>query len=139
MYPYLLIPKLAGKSALNKIINIDAEFYEKRRIQLTHFLNYLMKHTKLGKTKEFYKFLHDPELDVDFFKNNELPYRFPESEKLTNNVTSKIYGVFSNYFTKSEENLSPSDKETKIKKSGEFYKNLSDGLKEIKVAMVSYL
>jgi hypothetical protein len=136
MYPFLLIPKLPGKNALSKIITIDTEFYEKRRLQLSHFLNFLMKHNKLGKTKEFYKFLHDPDLDIEFFKNNELPYRFPEAEKLTDNVTSKLYGVFSNFFAKPEENIITSDKENKIKKATEFYKSLAEGLKEIKTAMV---
>jgi hypothetical protein len=137
-YPFFLIPKLVGKNPLSKIITYDNNFYNNRRSQLTYFLNFINKHNKLRETREFTKFLNDPEFDNEYFKKDDSIFRFPESEKLTDNVTSKIYGVFSNFFSKAEEIVHQSQNENKIKEISVFYNKIFDNLKEIKKAIVSY-
>jgi hypothetical protein len=135
-YPFFLIPRLAGKNPLSKIMTYDNDFYNKRRLQLTYFLNYINKHSKLNETIEFKKFLNDPEFDNEFFKKDESLFRFPESEKLNDNVSSKIYGVFSIFFSKTEEVIPQSTNEVKINKVGAFYNKMFENLKEISKAMV---
>lgn len=135
-YPFYLIPKLIGKNPLNKFMNIDDEFYNKRRRQLNYFLNYIYNHPKLKNCKEFLKFVKDPECDEEFFLAEEIVYDFPEASNLTNGITQKFLGMFTNYFTVKEENININEKDRNIKIMEVFYRNTYDQLKEIKNQMV---
>jgi hypothetical protein len=138
-----LIPKLIGKNALSKIINVDFEFYNKRRRQLNFFLNFLFNHNFLKTTKEFIKFINDPEFDEEYFKKEDLLYNFPESKKCQVALTTKLYGMFSsitNYFSKEEEFVyKPTEQELRIKNIENYYTTLLGNIKETKKFIVRLL
>jgi hypothetical protein len=138
-FPFYLIPKLIGKNPLNKFLTVDEEFYNKRRRQLNYFLNYVYSHPKLKSSKEFLKFLRDPECDEAFFLNEETVYDFPEASKVSSGITQKFFGMFSNYFTIKEESIYMNENERNLKNMEIFYKCTYDKLKEIKNYMVIFI
>ena len=121
-------------------MTVENEFYNKRRRQLNYFLNYLNTHHSLKESLELSKFINDPEFDENYYKKDENLFSFPESQKITDSFSNKIYGVFSNftsYFKSDDYKLSPSESETLIKKMEVYYKNMLESFKEIKTFMVS--
>ena len=120
-------------------MTIDCEFYNKRRRQLNYFLNYLFNHFFLKDSREFLKFINDPEFDEEYFKKEENLFHFPESAKSTESIGNRIYGVFSgftNMFNNKEEVSPPSEGETVIRKMEVYYKKMLENFKEIKTHMV---
>lgn len=136
-----LIPKLIGKNALSKIISVDFEFYNKRRRQLNYFLNFLFNHHAIKETKEFIKFINDPEFDEEFFKKEDILYNFPEATKCQVALSTKIYGMFSsltNYFSKEEFVHKQTEQEIRIKNMEIYYTTLLGNIKETKKFIVSF-
>jgi hypothetical protein len=121
-------------------MTIDCEFYTKRRRQLNYFLNYLYNHSFLKDSREFLKFMNDPEFDEEYFKKEDNLFYFPEAAKNSETISKKIYGVFSglsSYFNPKEEVVPPSEGESLIKKMEVYYKKMLENFKEIKNHMVS--
>jgi len=121
-------------------MTIDSEFYNKRRRQLNYFLNYLYNHSLLKDSREFLKFMNDPDFDDEYFKKEDNLFYFPEASKSSETISKKIYGVFSglsSYFNTKEDNVPPSEGETLIKKMEVYYKKMLENFKEIKNHMVS--
>jgi len=143
VYPWCLIPKLTEKNALAKIINIDSNFYSKRKNQLSLFIKYIKQHKKLKDTIEYKKFIRDPTFDSEFFKSRESfidSSYFSESLKQTESIKGTLYGYFnnvSNLFKKDEEyEMMENSDEIEIKKMEKFYKICLDDMKNLKSKMV---
>jgi hypothetical protein len=66
-YPYIIIPKLPPQKNISKIIMSDNVFDEDRLQQLNFYINFINSHENLKKTKEFYKFIEEPTLDMSYF------------------------------------------------------------------------
>lgn len=133
---------MVGKNPFNKIIAVDSEFYERRLRQLNYFTNFIYYHNKLKRSREFQKFLNDPEFDDEFFKRSEKPFQFPETAKVNETIKNRIYGVFSNfsnYFSQGAEDpqMLPSGDE-QIAKMEPFYRKMLEHFKEIKGNMVIF-
>jgi hypothetical protein len=140
-FPYYIIPRLPPKNPLAKIISADSEFYENRRIQLNNYLNFIKNNENLSKTKEFLKFVNDAEFDQDFFESEEtnVNYNFPESSKLNETVTNKIYGIFSTIFTSTENERRINDSEKNLKRMEMDFKFVTDKCNNIKDNINIYL
>jgi len=117
-------------------MKVDEEFYNKRRRQLDFFLNNIFNHHKLNNSKEFQKFLKDPECDEEFFQRDENIYDYPEASKLSSGVTQKFFGMFSNYFNITDTSSNINEKDRTLREMEQFYKNLLEQLKEVKLYMV---
>jgi hypothetical protein len=128
---------------LAKIINVDSQFYSKRKNQLNLFIKYIKNHNKLKETIEFKKFIRDPMFDAEYFKNYESFYskeKFTESFKKTETIQGTLYGYLNNvssYFKKEDEQIyleNPS--EVELKKMEKFYKICLEDIKTLKLRMV---
>jgi hypothetical protein len=131
-YPYYHIPRSIEKNILNKIMTFDNEFYERRRRQLKFFLNYLYNHEDLMHTKEFFKFMNDPEFDSQYFDTNDNIYSYPEAEKCSETLTSKFFGMF----MAKEVPIAQSDEEALIKSMEGHYLKLYEDFNKIRKSFV---
>jgi hypothetical protein len=137
-YPYYIIPKLTGKHPLAKLIHADEEFYENRKRQLNYYINYLANHEYLNETKDFISFINEAQFDEGLFLSDEGIYDFPHCAKVTDNMKSRIMGVFSNLFGYKEEVRKMSDNEIQIKRMENHYKNVFKKYREILQNMMNY-
>lgn len=144
VYPWCLIPKLTEKNALAKIINMDSNFYLKRKNQLSLFIKYIKQHKKLKETIEFKKFIRDPTFDSEFFKCSESfinEAMFSESLKQTDTIKGTLYGYFnnvSNLFKKEEESeFMENSNEKELHKMEKFYRICLEDIKNMKTKMVN--
>jgi len=140
-FPYYVIPRLPPKNPLAKIISADSEFYENRKIHLNNYLNFIKNNENLSKTREFLKFLNDAEFDLDFFDSEEINanYNFPESFKLNDTVTNKIYGIFSTIFTSTENERRINEREKNLKRMEMDFKFVTEKCNNIKENINIYL
>ena len=138
-YPYIVIPNLPPKSPLNKIIQLDKSFYEKRRLQLTFYLNFLSRHPFLKETKEFTKFITDPNFDSQFFQrtsnDNPLPsFTSSPSDMLRN----KLYSVL-NFMGTGGKVREINNDEVTIKNMTIHYKNILGKYQDMRTSICEYL
>ena len=106
----------------------DDNFFSKRRIQLNLFLKYITDNEELKSTKEFIKFIKDPNFDYDYF-SEDISFShlrdYPESLKNHDSISNKISDFFKNTFKKGESfelnNSNNNEKDFWNKK--EFYEN----------------
>jgi hypothetical protein len=138
-YPYCLIPKLTEKHPISEIIYPNEDFYLNREIQLRFYLSYINKHDLLGKSKEFYKFLNDAEFDESYFSQEDLPYSFTSSVKLTESVKNKVYGFISGMFGKKDELRLPTEEEMMILKMEAHFKSFLKNYLAVKQSICAYL
>jgi hypothetical protein len=138
-YPYLVIPKLTPKHPIAKLLPVEEEFYDNRLRQLNFYMNYLYTHQILGKTKEFIKFTSEAEFDETFFLSEDQTFVFPQSLKISEKITNKLYSVLTNIFFQQEELRKISDEEICIKRMENHYKGLLDKYKEIKMNVSNYI
>jgi hypothetical protein len=140
-YPYYLIPKLAPKNSLTKILSSDDYFYENRKMQLNYFLNYLCNHDTISHSKDFTKFVNETEFDEEYFTNEEnILNDFPFSLNISSdNIKNKIFGVFSGIFGKNENLREISNEEILLKKMETHYKGLLEKYKGMKENIINYI
>jgi hypothetical protein len=137
-YPFYLIPKLTGKHPISQLIYPNEEFYRNRERQLNYYLCFISSHEFLKQTKEFYKFLNDAEFDENYFLQDESPYQFTNTLKITETMKNKIYGVFTGLFGKKEELRRISEDEVLIFKMENHYKGILKTYIELKDNMSTY-
>lgn len=139
IYPYIIIPEL-GKNFLSKILKIDENFYKKRKNQLNLFLKFINDHEELKSTKEFIKFIRDPNFDTDYFNENESFYDirdFPESMRNHNSIANKIVDFLKNPFANRENNEHDChDNERDFLKILDFYNNALFKFKDLRKFVV---
>lgn len=137
MYPYIIIPELE-KNFLIKIIKIDEHFFIKRKNQLNIFLKYIHAHEEIKATKEFIKFIRDPNFDNNFFKDDESFYdskEFPESMRNHDSITNKIVDFLKIPFAHNSE-ITHHENERVFLKKFEFYNNALNKFMELKKFVV---
>lgn len=138
-YPYIVIPTLTPKNLFDKIMQSDESFNEKRWLQLTFYLNFLSRHPFLKETKEFIKFITDPNFDSQFFQitsnDNPLPsFTSSPSDMLRN----KIYSVF-NFMGTGGKVREINNDEVTLKKMAIHYKNILDKYQQMRTSICGYL
>jgi len=129
IYPWCLIPKLSEKNAFVKLINLDSQFYSKRKSQLCLFVKYIKRHKLLKESIEFKKFIRDPIFDDNFFKFYDCfidSSMFSESLKQTDFIKGTLFSYFnnfSNYFMKGDEDdFIDSFNQLELNKKERFYR-----------------
>ena len=127
-----------------KIINVDSQFYSKRKNQLSLFIKYIKEHKKLKETIEFKKFIRDPTFDAEYFKNYETfccKEKFSESMKKTETIKGTLFGYINNvssYFKKEDEqDYLENPSEIELKKMEKFYRFCLEDIKNLKLRMVN--
>lgn len=141
-YPWIIIPQLVEKNIGSKIMTVSEKFYSKRRNHLNLFLQYLSQHDEIKRTKEYYKFITDPNFDDNYFAQEAGFYNeaeFPESIKSHDSLKNKFFDYFKNTFI-SPDNIESQFKDNnffKFKAHHEFYNNAKLNLIKIKKYIVS--
>ena len=135
-YSSYIIPKLIEKSYTNKILNKDEDFYITRKKQLNYYINYLYDHHFLKNTEEFKKFITDPEFDEYFFNKNDYQLNLIESEKFSEKLTNKLYGLITYFKPTVEDNYKKSENELKIDDYEFYYQNIFDEFKKLQTNFV---
>ncbi len=123
IFPYIIIPELE-KNFLSKIISIEENFYIKRKNQLNLFIKHINEHEELKSTKEFFKFIRDPNFDHGFFAE-EVYFNdirdYPESMRNHDSIANKIVDFFKTPFSKENIELNYNDSERNFLKKYDFY------------------
>jgi hypothetical protein len=128
-YPFHHIPRLVEKGILNNLLpSYYNDFYEERVRMLKCFINYIYKDADLKASREFTKFLNDPEFDQTYFDKEENYFNYTESAKYSDSLTSKFLGFF---ITKAQDEPLSQRDET-IRKAREDYSSLVEKLKVVK-------
>jgi hypothetical protein len=108
------------------------EFYDERVRMLKIFLNYINNDVDLKNSKEFIKFINDPEFDQIYFDREENFFYYPEANKFSDSYTNKFLGMF----ISKDQNVPFSSNDNRIKTIKEHFSNLIEKLKIVKNAFV---
>ncbi len=98
----------------------------------------MANHDNLKDTKEFNSFTNEAQFDEGLFLSDENVQDFPYCTKITDNMKSKIIGVFSNFFGYKEEVRKISDKENQLKRFETHFRNVSKKYRDILLNMINY-
>jgi hypothetical protein len=108
------------------------DFYDERVRMLKIFLNYIYKNEELRLSKEFIKFINDPEFDQSYYDKEENYFSYPEAGKYSDSITTKLLGMF----VSKEQIISLSENDNKIKTIRDHFNGLIEKLKLVKNAFV---
>lgn len=141
LFPFMIIPELE-KNILSKLIKIDENFFVKRKNQLNLFLKYIFEHSELKETKEFKKFIRDPNFDNNYFNEDESFYdirEFPESMRNHNSFANKIVDFIKNPFANADnKEIMFNDSERDFYRKMDFYNSILNKFYEIKRYLVNF-
>lgn len=141
VFPFFIIPKLE-KDFKAKIMTEDEIFFIKRKNHLNQFLKYINNHDDLRYSKEFIKFVQDPNFDTNFF-NEEISFcdfnEFPESKKNYKSITDKIVDFIKNPFSYNDQNENNfNDCERDFLRKLDSYNNALSKFKDFENFIVQY-
>ena len=132
-YPYIIIPNLTPKK--NLLVSVS---FEKRRLQLIFYLNFIGRHSQLKETKEFLKFINDPNFDSHFFQLTSLDNPLPSFNSSTSEMLkNKFYSVLN--FMGGVKSRAMNNDEINLKNMAIHYNNILTKYKDIKNSICEYL
>jgi len=147
IFPFIIIPKLE-KDYKAKLKTNDEKFFIKRINQLKQFLKYINNHDDLRHTKEFIKFIQDPNFDCNFF-NEEVSFcnfnDFHESNKNHKSFKDTIAEFFLknpfSYNDQTENNFNDCERDflRKLESYKEFLSKFQEFEKKIVIYFFFYL
>ena len=138
-YPTIIIPKLPPKNPLAKIIKLQDSFFEKRRLQLIFYLNFICKHPGLNKTKELFKFLTDAEFDVNYFKVTQDDEPIPPSSLSTyDTIMNTFYLKWNSISAGTKARYIPNE-ENLLKKYETHFQNILKRYQDVQCSITEYL
>lgn len=133
-YPYIIIPNLTPKK--NLLVSVS---FEKRRLQLIFYLNFIGRHSQLKETKEFLKFINDPNFDSYFFQITSLDNPLPSFNSSTSEMLkNKFYSVL-NFMGNGVKSRAMNNDEISLKNMSIHYNNILTKYKDIKNSICEYL
>lgn len=143
-FPWIVVPELVEKNIGSKIMTVNDKFYIKRRKHLNFFLRYLGQHEEIKKTREYYKFITDPNFDDNYF-NKETPFysekEFSESIKNHDTLANKFIDYFKKAFISTEDNeahaRNKNNNYVKFQIKYGFFKDIENNLQLIKKDLVN--
>ena len=132
-YPYIIIPNLTPKK--NLLVSVS---FEKRRLQLIFYLNFIGRHSQLKETREFIKFINDPNFDSHFFQLTSLDNPLPSFNSSTSEMLkNKFYSVLN--FMGGVKSRAMNNDEISLKNMAIHYNNILTKYKDIKNSICEYL
>jgi hypothetical protein len=138
-YPTIIIPKLPPKNPLAKIIKLQDSFFEKRRLQLIFYLNFICKHPGLNKTKELFKFLTDAEFDVNYFKVTQDDEPIPPSSLSTSETIKNTFYLMWNSISAGTKARYIPNEENLLKKYETHFQNILKRYQDVQCSITEYL
>ena len=138
-YPTIIIPKIPPKNPLAKLIKIQDSFFEKRRLQLIFYLNFICKHPGLNKTKELFKFLTDAEFDINYFKVTQDDEPIPPSSLSTSEtIKNTFYLMWNSISTGTKARYIPNE-ENLLKKYETHFQSILKRYQDVQCSITEYL
>lgn len=138
-FPFILIPRIPIKNPLVKFINVEKEFYDSRKNQLIHFLNFIKDNQYISQSKEFKKFISEASFDEDFFTEVSHSFKqFPYSFSVCQTIKNKLLGLFSNILGYKDQRFK-TNQEKYLKKIELYYKSICEKYFKIKDNLSQYI